>query len=76
MFKKIKFGSTLAALIIFAFPWVEMQCSGRVMVTQSGFQVIHGSGSVSEEMEAMEGDPSSTESVSGKNCWGPLRWWR
>lgn len=70
MFKKIKLGSTLAALIIFAFPWVEMQCSGRVMVTQSGFQVIHGDGSVSEEMEAMEGDPSSTESGSGEKSLG------
>jgi hypothetical protein len=70
MFKKIKLGSTLAALIIFAFPWVEMQCSERVMVTQSGFQVIHGDGSVSEEMEAMEGDSSSKESVSSDKSLG------
>ena len=70
MFNKIKLGSSLAALIIFAFPWVDIQCSEKSMATQSGLQVIYGGGSASEEMEAMGGDSSSDESPSSDESVG------
>lgn len=70
MFKKIKLGSALAALIIFAFPWVDIQCSEKSMATQSGFQVIYGGGSASEEMEAMGADSGSKESSSSDESMG------
>lgn len=70
MFKKIKLGSALAALVIFAFPWVDIQCSEKSMATQSGFQVISGGGSVSEEMKAMGGDSSSSESLNSDESMG------
>ena len=62
MLKKLKLGSSLIALILFAFPWVDIQCSQKSLATQSGFQVIYGGGTPSEEMEAMGDDDSSGDS--------------
>lgn len=64
MFQKIKFGSSLAALFLFALPWLDIQCSEKSMATQSGFQVIYGGGSPSEEMKALGND---TEPASDSN---------
>lgn len=61
MFKKIRLGSSLAALFLFALPWLDIQCSEKSMATQTGFQVIYGGGSASEEMNAL-GDESKTKS--------------
>ena len=63
MFKKIRFSSSLAALFLFALPWLDIQCSEKSMATQSGFQVIYGGGSASDEMKAL-GDDTKTESAS------------
>jgi hypothetical protein len=63
MFKKIRFSSSLAALFLFALPWLDIQCSEKSMATQSGFQVIYGGGSASEEMKAL-GDDTKTKSAS------------
>lgn len=70
MFKKIKLGSALAALIIFAFPWIDIQCSEKSMATQSGFQMIYGGGSASEEMRALGGDASSNKPADSNNSTG------
>ena len=40
------------------------------MATQSGFQVIYGGGSASEEMEALGGDSSSSKSASSDESMG------
>lgn len=56
MFEKLKFGSTIAALILFAFPWLDIQCSEKSMATQTGFQVIYGGGSPSDEMKELGND--------------------
>ncbi len=65
MLKKLKFGSSLAALVLFAFPWVDIQCSEKSMATQTGLQVIYGSGSPTEEMKdaGEESGPGSDESM-------------
>jgi len=63
MFKKIRFSSSLAALFLFALPWLDIQCSEKSMATQSGFQVIYGGASVSEEMKGL-GDDTKTKSAS------------
>lgn len=62
MTKKINLGATLAALFLFLLPWIDIQCSNKSMVTQSGIQAIYGGGSVSEEIEALGGKdgPSSS----------------
>jgi len=62
MIKKLKLGSTLAALCIFLFPWIDIQCSQKSMATQTGFQVIYGGGSVSDELEAMGGNSKESNS--------------
>lgn len=49
MFEKLNFGSALAALILFAFPWLDIQCSQKTLATQSGIQVIYGGGTPAEE---------------------------
>ena len=68
---KIKLGSTFAALFLFALPWVDIQCSSKSMVTQSGLQIIYGSGSVSEEMKALGAEDSSpTKSFASDETMG------
>lgn len=67
MIKKIKFGSTLTALILFALPWVDIQCSKESMVTQSGLQVIYGGASLSDEMKNL-GDGAEESDGSGESA--------
>lgn len=55
MINKLNLGSSLAALILFVFPWLDIQCSERSLVTQSGVEVIYGGGSPSEELEQKGG---------------------
>jgi len=42
MLNKINLGTCLMALILFAFPWVDIQCSKQTMATQTGFQLANG----------------------------------
>lgn len=63
MFKKIRFGTSIAALLFFALPWLDIQCSEKSMATQTGFQMIYGGGSASDEMKAL-GDDTKTENQS------------
>jgi hypothetical protein len=63
MLQKLKLGSIFSALILFLFPWVEIQCSEKTMATQSGLQVIYGGGTPSEGMEAFSGESGSASPV-------------
>ena len=56
MFKKIKLGTSILALIMFAFPWLNIQCSEKSLGTQTGIQMIYGGASPSEGMEELWGD--------------------
>jgi hypothetical protein len=57
MIQKINLASTFAALVLFFLPWVDLQCSGQSLATQTGIQVIYGGGSPSPELESMAKDP-------------------
>jgi len=71
LFKKIRIGTTLAALILFALPWIDVQCSDKTMMTQTGFQVIYGGGSITEEMESMTfGEPGADKNSSPDDSMG------
>ena len=70
MFKKVKLGSSLAALIIFAFPWVDIKCTGISVATQSGFQVVSGGATASKGMEAMGSDSSVKKAQSADESLG------
>jgi hypothetical protein len=52
--QKINLVTALAALILFFLPWIDIQCSGRSMATQTGIQTIYGGGSPAQDMEAFE----------------------
>ena len=68
MTHKINLGSTLIALFLFFLPWIDFQCSGKSVITQSGVQTIYGGGSLSSEMEAMaKKNGGDTSSISGNS---------
>ena len=48
----IKLCTALAALALFFMPWLDIQCSGKSIATQTGFQTITGDATPSEEMRA------------------------
>jgi len=71
LFKKIRIGTSLAALIIFVFPWMDVQCADKTMMTQTGFQVIYGGASVTEEMESnWPGAPGAAKESTSENSMG------
>jgi len=70
MLNKLKLGSTVAALFLFALPWVDIQCSQKSIATQSGLQVIYGGGSASEGMKALGGDSSASKSSESDESMG------
>lgn len=53
MLAKINLVTLLAALVLFFFPWIDVQCSGRPMMSQTGIQSVTGSFSLSKEMKEM-----------------------
>jgi hypothetical protein len=74
LFKKIRFGSSLAALILFALPWIDIQCSEKSMVTQTGIQAVYGGATVSEEMKTQTGssEPNGNSSSGDSMGFAPL----
>lgn len=60
MIAKLNIVSTLAALVFFFLPWIDIQCSNRSVMTQSGAQIIYGGGSVPKELKAMEDEAKRT----------------
>jgi hypothetical protein len=57
MIQKLQIGTTLAALVLFFLPWIDIRCSQQSIATQTGVQAIYGGGSASEGMKAF-GDES------------------
>ncbi len=53
MTSKINFASAVAALILFLLPWIDIQCSGTGLVTQTGLQTIYGGASISSDFKAL-----------------------
>lgn len=54
LLQKINLVTSLAALILFFLPWIDIQCSNKSMATQTGIQTIYGGGSPAQDMEAFE----------------------
>jgi hypothetical protein len=54
LLQKINLVTSLAALILFFLPWIDIQCSGKSMATQTGIQTIYGGASPAQDMEAFE----------------------
>jgi hypothetical protein len=52
---KVNLLATFAALVLFCFPWMEVQCSGKPMATQSGVQAVYGGASLSDQMNNFVG---------------------
>lgn len=61
MFRKIKLLTLIAALAVFAFPWLEVRCSGTPLGTQSGIQMMHGGGRAVDPLELRAN--AGTESI-------------
>jgi len=51
LIQKLNIGTSLAALFLFFLPWIDIQCSGTSIATQTGIQAIYGGGSPSDEMK-------------------------
>lgn len=52
MIQKLHIGTTLAALVLFFLPWIDIQCSQNSFATQTGIQTIYGGGSPSKEIKS------------------------
>jgi hypothetical protein len=65
MIHKFNFLSFAAALGFFFLPWLDFQCSGKSMVTQSGFQTVTSGGSLGEEMKSMSESKKNEEQQDG-----------
>lgn len=59
----IKLGSALGALVLFFLPWVEIQCSGKSLATQTGWQITTGEATPAKVRDA-ERDMVSQERAS------------
>ncbi len=64
VFQKLNLFTALAALVLFFLPWIDIQCSGTSMATQSGVQVIYGGGSPSQEMKDLDEKGGESEGES------------
>jgi len=51
MIQKLHLGTTLAALVLFCLPWIDIQCSNKSLATQTGIQTIYGGGTPAPELE-------------------------
>ena len=70
--QKINLVTALAALVLFFLPWIDIQCSGTSMATQSGVQIIYGGGSPSQEMKDMGEKDQDGGSDSESMGYAPL----
>jgi len=50
--RSIKLTTAVAAFAMFFLPWIDIQCSGKSLITQTGIQTITGMATASGEMEA------------------------
>lgn len=51
----IKLSSALGALALFFLPWIDIQCSGKSVATQTGLQAIVGQATLAEERQTERG---------------------
>ena len=65
MISKLNFVSFAAALGFFFLPWLDFQCSGKSMVTQSGIQTVSGGGSLGADMKSMAESEKNDENQDG-----------
>ncbi|MDA0765221.1 MAG: hypothetical protein O3A87_08365 [Verrucomicrobia bacterium] len=70
--KKLNLGTTLAALCLFFLPWLDFQCSGKSMMTQSGLQVISGGGTPSAEFEDLAGSSGKSKMDEEERRMSPI----
>ena len=52
MIAKLNIVSTLAALVLFLFPWLDIQCSAKSFATQSGIQTVYGGASPVKDLSS------------------------
>lgn len=64
--KATRLGSLLVALGLFFLPWLEVQCSGKGMVYQTGYHTIMRDGEMTGEMKEM-GEAFGDEMGGGAN---------
>jgi len=69
---KIKLGASLAALVLFALPWLDIQCSQKSMATQSGIQMIYGGGSPAHDIKGDEGASPAMQQDGESMGYAPL----
>ena len=65
MIAKLNIVSTLAALALFLFPWLDIQCSAKSFATQSGIQTVYGGASPAKDLRNFSDSlPSSSDGKS------------
>jgi hypothetical protein len=64
MTAKLNLGTIFAALVLFLFPWLDIQCSGNNLATQSGLQTVYGGVSLSEQFQGMANEQKSDKDSS------------
>jgi hypothetical protein len=67
MIQKLNIGTTLAALILFFLPWIDIRCSDKSLATQTGIQTIYGGGSPAADMEAFAKDQDQKKAGGNKD---------
>jgi hypothetical protein len=75
MIQKLNIGTTLAALVLFFLPWIDLRCSDKSLATQTGIQTIYGGGTPSADMAALEngqGAKSAGEKKDESMGYSPL----
>jgi hypothetical protein len=76
MIQKFHIGTTLAALVLFLLPWIDIRCSQQSFATQTGIQTIYGGASLSAGMEALAEEDGQTKpdraKPDGASAYAPL----
>lgn len=62
MIAKFNVVSFAAALFCFFLPWLDFQCSQKVVLSQSGFQSIYGGGTIEPEFASQQKQPENDSS--------------
>lgn len=68
---KITLSSLLAALFLFFLPWIDFQCSGKTVITQSGMQSIYSGGTLDKQLEALGEDNDNSSDKKDENSPAP-----
>lgn len=63
MIAKLNIVTTLAALVLFLFPWLDVQCSAKSFATQSGIQTIYGGATPTRDLKEFSNSVPSSKSA-------------